>query len=97
MRITAGEPLRREQDDRLKVAEAGLVSQTIEGRTVSTTPTDPIVKKDMCRQHGVVVRGHGCVERLPLTLDGIRFLLLARRDAGRQRSLHGWPPSAWRK
>ena len=34
MRITAGEPIRREQEDRLKFASAGLGSQTIEGRTV---------------------------------------------------------------
>jgi hypothetical protein len=96
-RITAGEPIRREEDDRLKCAEVGLVSQTLEGRTVSTMTTDPIVKKEVFRHHGVVVRGHVCVERLPLTLAGLRFLLLARRDAGIPRYVHGGPPSAWRK
>jgi hypothetical protein len=96
MGITAGSSIRREDDDRLKVAQAGLVPQTVEGRTVSTTPTDAMVKKDVRRQHRVVVRGHVRVERLPLTLDGLRFLWLARRDAGIQRSLPGWPPSGLR-
>jgi len=103
-RITAGEPIRREEDDRLKCAEAGLVSQTLEGRTVSTTTPDPIVKKEVFRHTPwclntsfLVVRGHVCVERLPLTLAGLRFLLLARRDAGIPRYVHGGPPSAWRK
>jgi hypothetical protein len=78
MRRTAGEPIRREEDDRLKVAQAGLVPQTVSGRTVSTPTTDPMVQQDGCRQHGVVVRGHGRVERFQWTLDGLRLLLLAR-------------------
>lgn len=93
MRITAGEPIGREHDDGLKVAQASLVSQTIQGGAGSPTATDPIIKKDVCRQHGVVVRGHVGLERLQLTLDGIRFLVLARRHAGLQRYLHGWSPS----
>ena len=89
MGITTGEPIRREDDDRLKVAEAGLVPQTVESRTISTTATDTIVKKDVLRQHRVVVCGHVRVERRQLTLDGIRLLLWARRDAGIQRDWHG--------
>jgi hypothetical protein len=89
MGITAGSPIRREDDNRLKVTEAGLVPQTVEGRTISTTATDAIVKKDVRREYRVVVRRHVRVERRQWTLDGIRFLLLARRDAGIQRDVHG--------
>jgi hypothetical protein len=93
MRIAAGSPIGRENDDRLKVAQASLVSQTVKGRAVSPTATDPIIQKEVFRQHGVVGRGHVGLECLQLTLDGIRFLLLARRNAGIQRYVHGWSPS----
>jgi hypothetical protein len=51
------------------------------------------MKKDVFRQHRVVVQAHVCMESLLLTLDAIRFLLLARRNAGIQRYLHGWAPA----
>ena len=91
MRITAGEAIGRENNDGLTVAQACLVSQTVERGTVSPTATDAIVQKDRFRKHGVTVRSHVRVERLPLTLDGVRFLLLARRDAGIEgHLLHYW-------
>jgi hypothetical protein len=55
--------------------------------------TDPTIKKDVFRPHGVVIRGHVRMESLLVTLDGICFLLLARRNAGIQRYLHGWSPA----
>ena len=93
MRITAGSPIGREHDDGLEVAQARLVSQTLQSGAVSPTATDPSIKQDVCRQYGVVGRGHVGLERLHVTLDGIRFLLLARRNAGLQRYVHGWSPS----
>ena len=55
--ITPGESSRREDDDRLTFAHAGLVSPPVYGRTVYTTATDPVVKNDVVRQPGVVGRG----------------------------------------
>ena len=97
MRRAAGSPIGREHDDRLKVAQASLVSQTVKGRAVSPTAPDPMIQKEVCRQHGVVGRGHGGLERLQWTLDGLRLLLLARRNAGIQRDVHGWSPAVLRK
>ena len=45
--------------------------QTVEGGAGEPTATAPISKKDVCRQHGMVIRGPGGLERLPLPLDGI--------------------------
>ena len=96
MRITTGEAIGRQNDDCLKVTHARLVPQTVARRTVSATATDAIVQKDMCRQHGVPVRGYVRVECFHLTLDGVRFLLLARRDTGIEGYLHGLSPPALR-
>ena len=52
-----------------------------------------VLVEGLIRGTDVVVCGHVCVECLQLTLDGIRFLLVARRDAGIQRYWHGWAPS----